>query len=597
MKKRLLRVETFESRLMLSVTSLLEYDSPVNLSLETDNSQPALVSTQEPGELIPAEALELSELESLVQNAAEGDIIRLDAKTYTINAMQLVIDKQLTLIGAGKDTIIQSCNRNSGTEPFLIKIAADSVTIKNVTLAGWTNVRQDKNGESALIGMNWNVWYEEQIPLSTHKYLTLDSVYFTTPEGAYYYGAVKLYGAVRVTITNCVFEGLYDRATIQDPGEGMQILNNIFKAHNYMHGAIKMGKGVSSGLINRNAIHMYPGIAEAGNMESYETLNYFKSGGYEIFAITLSDPEGVNGGKTVIPEKRQLQIDGNVFYAHNNEMTDDIHSDQQNITPIHVGIFNNPEDPAENSGGNLVITNNEFINFVKADFSQSIYNTAGVVGPSASDNNLFYDSEDNPMEPLIFNTLKDYDPTLEYSASRANISGTGGQVGLADLSILAAAYGRDVTASAYIKYAAADLDYSGRVDLADLSILAQFYGKPVNTPSEEALSVASAQDVAVPDAPVIKVSSKIVDTVESQINQKKLQVKNVSGGATLNEQLIQLESVHEVEMNLDTAEILGREDLLEADFPSTDYEQNVCATDALFVSLDTFVPAEWEEEF
>lgn len=112
---------------------------------------------------VSEEGISVTDTQSLfeaVQAAEAGDIIRLTAGTYAFND-NLYIDKSLTLIGSGSVVIergTENWETNETGRTSLITIAADDVTIRNVTVQG-----------AETIGSNYahgiNVWQSENVRL------------------------------------------------------------------------------------------------------------------------------------------------------------------------------------------------------------------------------------------------------------------------------------------------------------------------------------------------------------------------------------------------------------------------------------------------
>lgn len=209
-------------------------------------------------------------IQRAIDAATAGDTVNVAAGTYLVEptgtpANGLVINKALTISGAGQDQTIFLRTGTPGTEHRMISLNTGGITLQNLTLGGW---------QTPDPGRGYHVWF------TNSANSTLNNVHFTGEVRV----AVNLQGGVNatgVTITNSRFTGVYNRGTIRGGSEGMTITHNSFEERHRFNTHDVLSEWYSSIFMEYT-----------GNVSGVISHNYFASG---VAGTGFAAPLGVDG--------------------------------------------------------------------------------------------------------------------------------------------------------------------------------------------------------------------------------------------------------------------------------------------------------------
>ena len=254
-------------------------------------------------------------IQAAIAAASPGDTIMVAAGTY-VEVDQIVISKNLTIIGANKDTTIikpaqNTTNSGDGRGWFLVNTGIQ-FNLSNVTLNGsgykvYQGIRDKGSGTIANCNFN-NIQYE--------------------PSGPAYYGqAMVIFGNGNVNVAGCTFTAigrvgvLYYGATVT----GSTFSNNTYTGKgtgNWLDYGVEVGAGAIA-TITGNTITNCLGVALVDNSTSAGILvsTYFGAGttatitGNTLTGNTGGIAVGINPSDTSTVVAHYNSINGNTVYG------------------------------------------------------------------------------------------------------------------------------------------------------------------------------------------------------------------------------------------------------------------------------------------
>lgn len=266
-------------------------------------------------------------IQSAISAAIDRDTINIGAGTYTENG-QIVIDKNLTIIGVDKTTTI-------------IKPAGDTTSVGHADSAAWILVNSNKtfnlsnvklNGEGKLIAVG----------ILSHGHGTIDNNIFTNigynPSTDYRGIGVELFGS-NMTVSNNSFSNIGRIGVFNGNGTNSIISGNTYTGKGDIGTSLDYGFEVGRNghaTISNNIISNNKGVASDGSTSAgILVTSYFNPSTPSSATITGNTISNSTDGIAVGYD----EFDASIVVAHNNKFSGNTHA--INSTQPSVNATNN----------------------------------------------------------------------------------------------------------------------------------------------------------------------------------------------------------------------------------------------------------------